>query len=175
MDEKQERLRTEKQNRLTPRTCSRFLVPGKPPARREGCLSLFSLLSFHPPSLSRPPQPLPPPRIIWFLLSSPKEQNASGPIRSLSRSSYMIYAPAALSYADRGYLLIVDPRRKRDSPQDRKRKREISSNPRDHGYHLTEIVPRCPTCHVGLANPSDRYYNGCPTRTWTVVLQVPPR
>lgn len=31
------------------------------------------------------------------------------------------------------------------------REREISSIPRDRGYHLAEIVP-CPTCHVGVAS-----------------------
>lgn len=55
-----------------------------------------------------------PDRIIWSLLSSPKEQNASDPIRPPSRSWYMIYAPLLLSCADRGYLLIVSLGKERE-------------------------------------------------------------
>lgn len=47
------------------------------------------------------------------MLSSPKEQNASGPIRPPSWTWYMIYAPLPLSSADREYLLL-GPERERN-------------------------------------------------------------
>lgn len=100
--------------------------------------------------------PATPDRIIWSLLSSPKEQNASGPIRPPSPSWYMIYVLLSLSSADRGYLLIVGPERKK------------SSTPRDHGYHLAKIVPvRRVTSEL---RAGDRY-NGCLARIQSVVLQ----
>lgn len=119
----------ERQNRLT--TNVPFSLSGIENHRvQNGALGSFFFFPLNPAT---------PDRIIWSLLSSPKEQNASGPIRPPSPSWYMIYALLSLSSADRGYLLIVGP------------EREKSSTPRDHGYHLAEIVP-CPSCHVGVAS-----------------------
>lgn len=102
----------------------------------SGCFFFFFCFSFCFPCASATLD-----RIIWSLLSSPKEQNASDPIRPPSRSWYMIYAPLPLSRADRGYLLIVSPGKERE-----REKTSLLHIPRDHGYH---ILPRsCPVRRV---------------------------
>jgi len=62
----------------------------------------------------------------------------------------------------------TDRERKREGERERRSLPTLGTN----GYHL-EIVPRCQTCHVRSAKPSDGH-NGCPARTRSVVLQVRP-
>lgn len=123
-------------------------------SRESGTFLLFFLFLRFPCASATPD------RIIWSLLSSPKEQNASDPIWPPSRSWYMIYASLSLSCSDQGYLLIVSPGKERE--------------PLPSLGTAATILPRlCPARRVTYELQASDRYNECPACTRSVVLQAP--